>query len=124
MQTSTALPDGFAEGVRRFNAGEYFEAHEAFEELLEAVEEDGRWDLLVALVQVAVGYHKCASGHPGAERMLRLGGEKLNAFPGIAWGVDVRALRDRVTADVGALATGGDLDARLAATPPTIVVRS
>jgi hypothetical protein len=117
------LPDGFAEGVRRFNAGEYFEAHEAFEELLDAVEEDGRWDLLVALVQVAVGYHKCASGHPGGERMLRLGREKLTAFPGVAWGVDVGALRDRVAEDVGALAAGAGLDARLAATPPAIIVR-
>ena len=117
------FPDGFAEGVRRFNDGEYFEAHEAFEELMESVEADRRWDLLVALVQVAVGYHKCASGHPGDERMLRLGAGKLAAFPPLAWGVDVGALRTRVADDVALLAGGGDAGARLAADPPRIVVR-
>jgi hypothetical protein len=94
-----AFPAGFSEGVRHFAAGEYFEAHEAFEECLDAVESDDRWDLLVALVQVAVGYHKLASGHPGAARMLGLGHEKLAAFPDVAWGVDVAALRRRVAAD-------------------------
>jgi predicted metal-dependent hydrolase len=88
------FPAGFYEGVRRFAAGEYFEAHEAFEECLEAVESDDRWDLLVALVQAAVGYHKLASGHPGAARMLGLADEKLAAFPDVAHGVAVAALRD------------------------------
>jgi len=93
------FPAGFYDGVRRFAAGDYFEAHEAFEECLDAVESDERWDLLVALVQVAVGYHKLASGHPGAERMLGLGHEKLLAFPDVAWGVAVAALRARIAAD-------------------------
>jgi len=119
----SALPEEFAEGVRRFNDGRYFEAHEAFEELLDTVEEDGRWDLLVALVQVAVGYHKCASRHPGSERMLRLGGEKLAAFPDVAWGVDVAALRVRIAGDVAVLARGEDLGARLTDAPPEIVLR-
>ena len=51
------LPPAFLDGVRLFNSRQFFEAHEAFEELLDDVEEDGRWDLLVALIQVAVGYH-------------------------------------------------------------------
>jgi hypothetical protein len=97
--SAASFPAGFHDGVRRFAAGEYFEAHEAFEECLDGVEGDGRWELLVALIQVAVGYHKLASGHPGAERMLGLGHEKLEAFPDVAWGVDVGALRRRVAAD-------------------------
>jgi predicted metal-dependent hydrolase len=96
---STRFPEPFYEGVRRFASGEYFEAHEAFEECLDDVESDGRWDLLVALVQVAVGYHKLQSGHPGAERMLGLGHEKLAAFPPIAWGVAIEPLRARVAQD-------------------------
>ena len=104
------FPAGFYEGVRRFAAGEYFEAHEAFEECLDAVEEDERWDLLVALVQVAVGYHKLASGHPGAERMLGLGHEKLLAFPDVAWGVAVETLRRRVRRDLQADAAALALD--------------
>lgn len=118
-----AFPTRFAEGVRRFNAGEFFEAHEVFEELLDEVEEDGRWDLLVALVQVAVGYHKCVSEHPGAERMLGLGAEKLAAFPPLAWGVDVGRLRARIAEDLAVLAGGDDLAARVGASPPVIVLR-
>jgi len=110
------FPTGFGAAVRRFNAGEFFEAHEGFEELLDAVEGDGRWDLLVALIQVAVGYHKLTSGHPGAERMLRLGAEKLAAFPAVAWGVAVERLRRRIADDLAVLETGGEV----AGAPPHI----
>ena len=101
------FPDGFGAAVRRFNAGEFFEAHEGFEELLDQVEGDSRWDLLVALIQVAVGYHKLTSVHPGAERMLRLGAEKLAAFPAVAWGVAVDRLRRRIADDLATLEQGG-----------------
>jgi len=113
------FPPAFAQGVRRFNAGDFFAAHEAFEELLDEVEGDGRWELLVALIQIAVGYHKCASGHPGGERMLGLGAEKLAPFPPVAWGVDVDALRRRVAEDVTLLKDGKSLGPR----PPEIVMR-
>lgn len=108
--------------MRLFDAGAFFEAHEAFEELLDAVEEDGRWDLLLALIQVAVGYHKWTSGHPGAARMLGLGLEKLASFPDLAWDVDVAALRARVAADRAAAAEGAPPPAdgpRLCVQPPT-----
>jgi predicted metal-dependent hydrolase len=119
-----ALPPAFLDGVRLFNARQFFEAHEAFEELLDDVEEDGRWDLLVALIQVAVGYHKLASGYDGAARMLGLGLEKLRPFPPTAWTVDVDALRTRVAEDVAALAAGADAaEVRLSNDPPRIVVR-
>lgn len=114
------FPPSFAEGVRRFNAGEFFEAHEAFEELLDQVEGDDRWDLLLALIQVAVGYHKCAHGHPGCARMLGLGAAKLAPFPPVARGVDVAALRQRVAADLAVLEAGESLATRLAATPPRL----
>jgi predicted metal-dependent hydrolase len=100
------LPAGALEGVRRFNAGEFFEAHEAFEECLDAVEDDDRWTLLLGLIQVAVGYHKHTAGHPGAERMLALGGAKLAPLPDVAWGVRIEALRRRVATDLAALARG------------------
>lgn len=97
--TAAPWPPGFADGVRLFNAGRFYEAHEAFEALLDPMEADQRWELLVALIQVAVGYHKWTSGHPGAARMLGLGHDKLAAFPDEAWGVDVGALRARAEAD-------------------------
>lgn len=101
-----AFAAGFAAAVARFDAGEFFEAHEGFEGLLDLVEEDERWELCVGLVQVAVGYHKWTSGHPGAARMLGLGAEKLAALPARAWPIDVEALRVRAEADAAALAAG------------------
>ena len=105
-----AFPPRFRAGVRLFNAGRYFEAHEAFEESLDELEADGRWDLALALVQVAVGYHKWTSGHPGAGRMLGLGADKLAALPSDAWGIDAGTLRARVTADRAAADRGDRLE--------------
>jgi hypothetical protein len=109
--------------VRHFNAGRFFEAHEAFEELLEQVESDPRWELAVALVQVAVAYHKASAGHPGVERMLGLGARKLTAFPAVSYGIDVDALRRRIAEDLAILARDGTLHARLADAPPRITMR-
>jgi predicted metal-dependent hydrolase len=114
------MPPAFDDGVALFNDGQFFEAHEAFEELLDDVEEDERWDLLVALIQVAVGYHKLASGHPGSARMLQLGLAKLGAFADRACGVDVAALRRRVAADLAAPGAAYDGATRLGEDPPRI----
>ena len=119
--TTGELPRGALEGVRRFNAGEFFEAHEAFEELLDAVESDARWELLVALIQVAVGYHKCASGHPGDRAMLEKGLAKLAPFADDAGGVALEALRARVRSDLAALAAGTPAGTVLA-TPPRLTL--
>ena len=121
MATVPRLPHAFLDGVRRFNAGRFFEAHEAFEELLDAVEADGRWELLLALIQVAVGYHKCASNHAGGDVMLAKGLAKLAPFADDAGGVDVGALRARVAADVAALAAGTQ-GAEVIASPPRLVL--
>lgn len=109
MLTAPPLPHAALEGVRRFNRGEYFEAHEAFEELLDDVETDARWELLIALVQVAVGYHKCHDGHPGGPEMLARALEKLAPFADDAGGLAIDALRARVQADQSALSRGGEV---------------
>src|SRR6185436_8090116 len=117
------FPPGVASAVRHFNAGRFFEAHEAFEELLDQVEEDSRWELAVALVQVAVAYHKASAGHAGVERMLGLAAAKLASFGDVVAGIDVDALRRRVREDVEILARDGTLRARLESAPPRIVMR-
>ena len=115
------LPHAFLDGVRHFNGGQYFEAHEVFEELLDAVEADGRWELLVALIQVSVGYHKCASNHAGGSVMLEKGLAKLGPFADDAGGVAVAALRERIKADLAALAAGEPV-ARILAVPPRMTL--
>jgi predicted metal-dependent hydrolase len=126
MAATDAMPPGFVDGVRHFNRGAFFEAHETFEELLDTVEGDGdvRWDLLVALVQVAVGYHKSASGYVGAVRMLGLGLEKLAAFPEVVAGVAVAALRARIREDLTAFEAGADPAERIGNAPPRIELRA
>jgi len=116
------FPPRFADGVRCFNAGEFFEAHEVFEDLLDEVEGDERWELLVALIQIAVGYHKCVAGHPGAARMLRLGGAKLARFPAVVCGVAVERLRHRAAEDAALLEAGTGLGARFTEALPRIVM--
>src|SRR5262249_34228199 len=88
------FPPRFADGVRRFNTGEFFEAHEVFEDLLDEVEGDERWELRIALIQIAVG-HQCAACYPGAARMLRLGETKLARFPAVTYGLAVQRLQKR-----------------------------
>mgnify|MGYP001617578003 FL=1 len=113
------MPRAFLDGVRLFNGGQYFEAHEAFEELLDDVEADDRWDLVVALIQVAVGYHKCASGFPGGVNMLGKALAKLEPFSDDAGGVAIGALRARIQADRDALA-GGRTAAMQFGSPPRL----
>ncbi len=120
--TTTRFPPAFRDGIRHFNGGRFFEAHEAFEELLDDVEGDGRWDLLVALIQVSVGYHKAASGYVGAERMLGLGLEKLAPFPDEPFGLALGRLRDRVREDVHALGAGASITERLRDEPPRMLL--
>jgi len=114
------FPPGFGAAVRVFNTGDFFAAHEAFEELLDLAEGNDCWECLVALIQVAVGYHKCVSGHPGATRMLGLGAAKLAPFPAVFRRVAVDRLRRRVAEDVAVLESGGSLASRLTASPPRI----
>jgi predicted metal-dependent hydrolase len=121
MLTAPRLPRAFLDGVRRFNAGQFFEAHETFEELLDTVEGDARWDLLVALIQVAVGYHKCASSHAGDQAMLEKGLAKLAPFADDAGGVAVGVLRARVRSDVAAL-TAGTPAGTVLANPPRLTL--
>ena len=114
------FPPGFGAGVRLFNAGDFFAAHEAFEELLDRAEGNDCWECLVGLIQVAVGYHKWVSGHPGAARMLGLGAAKLAAFPAVFRRLAVDRLRRRVAEDLATLKAGGSLGGRLPASPPRI----
>ncbi|MEW6271275.1 MAG: DUF309 domain-containing protein [Thermodesulfobacteriota bacterium] len=106
--------------AREFNAGRYFEAHEALEEALDDVP-DALWPLFLGLIQVAVGYHKLAHGFAGAARMLEIGLVKLAPLPGDALGVALGALRDRAAADLAKLHAGQGDAVDLRAAPPRLL---
>lgn len=93
------------QAAREFNSARYFEAHEFLEEALEEDVADEHWNLFLGLIQVCVGYHKIQQGlWSGAERMLRIGLEKLEGLPGRFGDMELDGIRARATADQRALA--------------------
>ncbi|MGQ0613155.1 MAG: DUF309 domain-containing protein [Planctomycetaceae bacterium] len=84
-------PDGWEEGARLFNAGEFFEAHEAWEEIW--IEEEGPMRLFFqGAIQVAGAFHHHGNGNwAGMAALLADGSEKLLRFRPRAMGMDVEA---------------------------------
>ncbi|HEV8711769.1 MAG TPA: DUF309 domain-containing protein [Candidatus Binatia bacterium] len=108
--------------IKEFNSGHYFEAHEHLEEALDEVAADiDAWELFVGLLQVAVGYHKYASGYRGGEKMFDLGLEKMSSLPNGCAGVRLAELRQRVQED---LANSDGVKERLRREPPRIMLLS
>jgi uncharacterized protein len=82
----------FHEGIRLFNAGEFFEAHERLEQVWLADRSTHRL-FLQALIHLAVGFHHARNGNPaGAERQLRKGLKKLAGYLPACAGIDTAAL--------------------------------
>ena len=81
------------EGVERFNRGEFFAAHEAWEEIWRSTTPEPR-ELFQGLVQVAAGFHHYKDrGRPEvARRVLGKGRRRLEAFVAERVEVDVAGL--------------------------------
>ncbi len=81
------------EGLRLFNAGEYFEAHEELEAAWR--DEPGRIrDLYQGILQVGVAYYHLLRGnYRGALKVFARAFPLLEAFPDRCRGVDVARLR-------------------------------
>ncbi|HYO58012.1 DUF309 domain-containing protein [Archangium sp.] len=94
------MPRGFdtclAEGVALFNAGHFYEAHEAWEEAW--LRESGpRRLLLQGLILVAAGWLKRDAGNArGAGTLFSRALERLESLPPTCEGVDVGCLRPQV----------------------------
>jgi predicted metal-dependent hydrolase len=100
------LATALIEAARAFNSGQYFETHEILEDALDHVP-DELWDLVVGLIQIAVGYHKVTQQlQTGAAGMLDRGLEKVDPFPPDAGGVNLELLRSRARTDCDALHAG------------------
>jgi predicted metal-dependent hydrolase len=82
-----------AEGIRLFNAGKYFEAHEALE--IAWLEERGRIrDLYRGMLQVGVAYlHITRGNYEGAIKVYQRSLKWLKDWPAYCRGVYVDALR-------------------------------
>jgi predicted metal-dependent hydrolase len=81
------------EGLRLFNAGEYFEAHEALEEAWN--EEQGKVrDLYRGILQIAVVYlHITRNNYLGAVKVYDRSQKWLRDWPEVCRGIEVGKLR-------------------------------
>jgi predicted metal-dependent hydrolase len=80
-------------GLRLFNQGHYFEAHEALETAWRDEKSPLR-GLYQGILQVGVGYHHLLRGnHSGAIRLLDRAEKCLAPFPDQCSGIDLGQLR-------------------------------
>jgi len=105
------MDPGLTRGIAEFNAGNFFTAHEIWEELW--VETVGAQKVLLqGLVQIAAGYAKAETGvRAGALKLLSRGLERMRPFLPVASGLALEPFVDAVAADVQ----------RLRATPEAVV---
>lgn len=77
-----------------FNSGEFFKAHEAWEEIWLAAPPDEKL-FLQGLIQLAAAFHHYSRGNRGGARSLATAAlEKLEKCPEAFGGVNLAALRD------------------------------
>lgn len=83
----------FHEGIRLFNGGEYFDCHEAFEEIWRSTTPEPK-DLFQGLIQVGVGlFHFFERRRPDvARRVLAKGWRRLEPLAPQSHGLDLEAL--------------------------------
>ena len=90
-----------AEGLRLFNAGEYFEAHEALEDAWNA--ESGKVrDLYRGILQIAVVYlHITRRNYNGAVKVYARSQKWIKDWPDLCRGIHVEELRRNAEAAMG-----------------------
>ena len=87
-----------AEGLRLFNAGEYFEAHEALEAAWNEEKGPVR-DLYRGILQIAVVYlHITRRNYNGAVKVYDRSQKWLNHWPDVCRGIQVEELRKEAKA--------------------------
>jgi uncharacterized protein len=115
------LPDDrFARGVELFNRGDYFDAHEVWEELwMDCPAAERRF--VQALIQAAVALHHFERGnHAGAARLFHSGRSYMAPYEPIHRKLEVRPFWRRMETYL-APALGGD--SNLSASRPLIVLQ-
>jgi hypothetical protein len=85
-----------AEGLRLYDAGEFFAAHEAWESVWLAAQEPDR-TFLQGLIQVTAAFHHWQRKNLlGTERLLRAAQGRLERYPPCFGGISVDLLRDDI----------------------------
>jgi predicted metal-dependent hydrolase len=98
--------NGLAAGIRLFNKGEFFEAHEVLEDAWRAAPREDK-AFLQGLVQLAVAFHHFSTGNKvGAASVLDKGIRNLENYPEAYQGVELASLLSQVRDWQQALANG------------------
>jgi len=86
----------FQEGMKQYKAMDYFEAHEAWEDLWsDYYLEDKKF--VQGLIQLAVSFVHIGNGNMiGAKSLLRKSKEKFQEFSGVHWGINVSVLLNQI----------------------------
>ncbi|HUY27763.1 MAG TPA: DUF309 domain-containing protein [Candidatus Binataceae bacterium] len=108
----------FEDGIALFNAGRFFDCHEAWEEIWKHSHgEDKRF--YQGLIQAAVAIlHVQRGNREGAAKLYAKARGKLDGFPGSHMGLAIAEFR-RALEDFFAIALSAPPDARMPA-PPTL----
>jgi predicted metal-dependent hydrolase len=91
---SSEKDEKFERGLRHFNAREFFEAHEVWEEVW-LVEVEPEKTFLQGIIQIAAAFHHYRRGNSdGAEMLLAAGIVKIMRFPADHRGLAIHDLRE------------------------------
>jgi predicted metal-dependent hydrolase len=92
--SSSEKDEKFERGLRHFNAREFFEAHEVWEEVW-LVEAEPEKTFLQGIIQIAAAFHHYRRGNSdGAETLLAAGIVKTTRFPANHRGLAIQELRE------------------------------
>ena len=84
-------------GIALFNRGQFFEAHEAWEDAWRVETDTTTRSLLQGLIQVAAGFVKWQRGQPrGMASLLERGADKLRRGPTDLFGLNIDELLESV----------------------------
>lgn len=100
-------PEGYDRGIRLFNAGEFYDAHEVWEDVWR--ESQGlEKQFLQGLIQAAVAFHHHSTGNvTGAYSLMERGRKNLAACPQEFGGIRVTTLLESLAQWRAALESGG-----------------
>ena len=107
------LDTAFEHGIELINAGSYYAAHDALEEVWRRVH---GWTkpFYQGMTQVAISLHHFSTGNmAGAQSVMAKSRKNLAEFPGVFCGVDVEDLMAQLDAWEKALAEGGPYPAKV-----------
>jgi predicted metal-dependent hydrolase len=97
-------------GIALFNSGQFWEAHEAWEEIWKNHPEDGRF-FIQGLIQLAAAYHQLGKRiYRGVVIHLKQAQERLKLFPPDFLGIDVPPILQVIDESLAAIESRSSLE--------------